>query len=142
MYIGLFHTHSTMRYIILAVLIIAVIKSLFGWNQKSNYGNFDNRLAFLSMLFIHLQLVIGLILYFLSPKVMLNDMATAIKVATIRYYTVEHLLMMLIVVALVTIGRIASKKKALDEQKHKSIAIYYGLSLVLILLTVYVMMPA
>jgi cytochrome bd-type quinol oxidase subunit 2 len=142
MYIGLFHTHSTMRYIILAVLIIAVIKSLFGWNQKSNYGNFDNRLAFLSMLFIHLQLVIGLILYFLSPKVMLNDMATTMKVAEIRYYTVEHLLMMLIVVALVTIGRIASKKKTLDEQKHKSIAIYYGLSLVLILLTVYVMMPA
>ena len=68
-------------------------------------------------------------------------MALAMKTQFVRYYTVEHLLMMLIVVALVTVGRIASKKKALDLQKHKSIAIYYGLSLILILVTVYVMIP-
>lgn len=142
MYTGLFHTHSGMRYLILAVLVFAIAKALGGWMRKSTYGKLDNSLAFWTMLFIHIQFLVGIVLYFMSPKVMLNDMALAMKTPLIRYYTVEHLLMMLIVIALVTIGRIASKKKAFDVQKHKTIAIYYGSALILILVTVYVMMPS
>lgn len=141
MYTALTHIHSGMRYIILVVLILAIFKAFLGWQQKSNYGKFDNQLAFLSMLFVHLQLLIGLILYFVSPKVSFTDMATTMHNATLRYFTVEHIFLMLIVVALVTIGRISSKKKTLAVQKHKTIAIYYGVSLAIILVTVYVMMP-
>jgi len=142
MYTGLLHTHSALRYIILIVLVLAIFKAISGWQQKSNYGKFEDKLALFSMIFIHLQLVVGIGLYFMSPKVMLSDMATAMKIPAIRYYTVEHLLLMLIVVALVTIGRIASKKKSLDYLKHKTIAIYYGLAALLILVTVYWMMPS
>lgn len=142
MYTALFHTHSLMRYFILAVLIFAVLKSIGGWMQKSEYDKFDSRLAFFAMLFVHLQIVIGFVMYFLSPKVMVDNMAAAMKSPLTRYYTVEHVLMMLIVAALITIGRIVSKKKATDLQKHKLISIYYGLSLVFIIVTVYVMMPA
>jgi len=131
-----------MRYFILAVLIFAVLKSIGGWMQKSEYDKFDSRLAFFAMLFVHLQIVIGFVMYFLSPKVMVDNMAAAMKSPLTRYYTVEHVLMMLIVAALITIGRIVSKKKATDLQKHKLISIYYGLSLVFIIVTVYVMMPA
>jgi hypothetical protein len=141
MYTGLFHTHSMMRYIILAVLILAILKSIGGWMQKSEYDKFDSRLAFFGMLFVHLQIVLGFVMYFLSQKVMLDNMSAAMKVPLIRYYTVEHVSMMLIAAVLITIGRIVSKKKATDLQKHKVISIYYGLSLVLILVTVYVMMP-
>ena len=142
MYTALFHTHSLMRYFILAVLIFAVLKSIGGWMQKSEYDKFDSRLAFFAMLFVHLQIVIGFVMYFLSPKVMVDNMAAAMKSPLTRYYTVEHVLMMLIVAALITIGRIVSKKKATDLQKHKLISIYYGLSLAIIIITVYVMMPA
>lgn len=142
MYTGLLHTHSALRYIILIVLVLAVFKAISGWQQKSNFGKLEDKLAFFSMIFIHLQLVIGLILYFVSPKVMLSDMATAMKIPAIRYFTVEHLLMMLIVVALVTIGRISSKKKSHEYLKHKTNAIYFGLALLLILVTVYWMMPS
>jgi hypothetical protein len=141
MYTGLLHTHSALRYIILIVLVLAVFKAISGWQQKSNHGKFEDKLSLFSMIFIHLQLLVGFVLYFVSPKVMLSDMALAMKTPLVRYYTVEHVLMMLIVAALITIGRIASKKKTTDLQKHKVISIYYGLSLVLILLTVYVMMP-
>lgn len=141
MYTGLFHTHSMMRYFILAVLILAILKSIGGWMRKSEYDKFDNRLAFFAMLFVHLQIVLGFVMYFLSPKVMIDNMALAMKTPLVRYYTVEHVLMMLIVAALITIGRVVSKKKATDLQKHKVISIYYGLSLVIILVTVYVMMP-
>ena len=141
MYTGLFHTHSMMRYLILAVLILALLKSIGGWMQKTEYDKFDSRLAFFGMLFVHLQLIVGFVLYFMSPKVMLNDMALAMKVPLVRYYTVEHAAMMLVVAVLITVGRVVSKKKATDLQKHKVISIYYGLSLAIIIITVYVMMP-
>lgn len=130
-----------MRYVILVVLILAILKSIGGWMQKSEYDKFDSRLAFFGMLFVHLQIVIGFVMYFLSPKVMLDNMAVAMKSPLTRYYTVEHVSMMLIVAALITIGRVVSKKKATDLQKHKVISIYYGLSLAIIIVTVYVMMP-
>jgi len=141
MYTGLLHTHSAMRYLVLAILIIAILKSIFGLLQKSNYTKLDNKLAFFSMLFVHIQIVVGFVLYFVSPKVILNDMSVAMKNTLIRFFTVEHILLMLIVGVLITIGRINSKKKPLDFQKHKSIVIYYGISLGIILVTVYWMMP-
>lgn len=141
MYSALLHTHSGLRYTILVVLVLAIFKGISGWQQKTNYTKFDNQLALFSMIFIHLQLVVGLILYFVSPKVILTDMATTMSNPIMRYYTVEHILLMLIVVALVTVGRIASKKKTVDYLKHKTIAIYYGLALLLILVTVYSLKP-
>lgn len=142
MYTALLHTHSGLRYLILALLLFTIFKSFIGWFQKSNYGKFDDKLALFSMIFIHIQLIAGIAMYIVSPKVQLADMASTMKNSLLRYYTVEHLLMMLIVIALVTVGRIVSKKKALDVQKHKTIAIYYGISFVLILVTVYMMMPS
>lgn len=141
MYTGLLHTHSGLRYLVLAILVFTIFKAIRGWLKKSNYGKFDNQLAFFSMLLIHFQLLVGLFLYFVSPKVILTDMAVTMKNPVLRYYSVEHVLIMLVVVALVTIGRIASKKKVIDFQKHKTIVIYFGLSLLLILITVYGMMP-
>ncbi|MBN1649726.1 MAG: hypothetical protein JW857_00280 [Bacteroidales bacterium] len=142
MYTALLHTHSGLRYLILALLLFTILKSIIGWFQKSSYGKLDDKLALFTMISIHIQLIAGIALYIVSPKVHLTDMSATMKNSLLRYFTVEHLLMMLIVVALVTIGRVASKKKVLDVQKHKTVAIYYGISLVLILVTVYVMMPS
>lgn len=141
MYTAFLHAHSGLRYLILALLIFIFFKSLFAWLQKTDYRKIDDKLAFFTMIFIHIQLIIGLALYFISPKVIFTDMANTMKNPLLRYFTVEHILLMLIVVALVTVGRIVSKKKVISVHKHKIISIYFGLSLLLIILTVYVMIP-
>ena len=140
-YPALLHTHSGLRYLILALIIFTFLKSLFALLQKTDYRKIDDRLAFFTMIFIHIQFLIGLALYFISPKVAFTDMAITMKNSMLRYFTVEHIFLMLVVVVLVTIGRIVSKKKTKATQKHKVISIYFGLSLLLIILTVYVMIP-
>ncbi len=142
MYIGLLHTHSGLRYLILALLLFTFLKALIGWLSKADYKTTDSRLAFWTMLMVHFQIVIGFVLYFLSPKVGLANLADSMKDTSMRYYTVEHISLMLLVAVLISVGRIFSKKKISAIQKHKVISIYYGLSLVIILLTVYLMMPA
>lgn len=141
MYTALLHTHSGFRYLILALLILTFFKSLFAWLQKKEYQKIDDKLALFTMIFVHIQFIIGLALYFISPKVAFTDMANTMKNSMLRYFTVEHIFLMLIVVTLVTLGRTVSKKKLLEVQKHRTTAIYFGLSIVLIVLTVYVLIP-
>jgi predicted PurR-regulated permease PerM len=138
MYTGLLHTHSFLRWILLAVLIAAVAYSLYAWLAKKSYTKGHDRLASLSLIFSHTQFLIGLILYFISPIVQsgLQDMGAAMKNAEIRFWVVEHLVGMVVAVALVTIGRIASRKKDTDPARLKTQAIYFTIALVLMLLMI------
>lgn len=141
MYTGLLHTHSGLRYLVLFIMIFILAKAFAGAINKSVYSKLDDRLAFTGMLLVHLQVLIGFILYFVSPKVNFSDISATMKIPAFRYYTIEHLILMLIAVALITIGRIVSKKQQSDNKKFKTISLYYGTAMLIILLTVYWMMP-
>ena len=88
----------------------------------------------LTLIFAHLQLVIGFYLYFTSAKVNLSslDMANAIM----RFFTVEHLVGMLIAIVLITLGRIQSKKITTPALKHKKIFVLFFIALLIILLSI------
>jgi len=135
MYIGLLHTHSLLRWIALALLVVTVIKALVGWFGNKPYGKIDDKLALFTLIAVHLQLVIGLVLYFISPtvKVALNDMGAAMKDANLRYWAVEHLTMMLLGIILITVGRVRSKKFTADLPRFRTIGIFYTIGLICIL---------
>jgi len=141
MYTGLLHTHSYLRYIILVLLVAAIIRAVYAWVKKADYTKLDDRLGFWSMLFVHFQVLLGIWLYVISPKVQFHDFSVVMKNEVIRYFTVEHILLMLIVASLVTIGRVQAKKKAIALAKHRAIAIYFSISLLIIVVAVYVMLP-
>src|SRR5690606_40723846 len=107
MYNGLLFTHSYLRYIVLILLIVVVITSLLGLVNKKPYTNGDNKLSLFLFISTHLQLLVGLILFFVSPAVQLSG--DAMKDATTRYWLVEHNTMMLIAVVLITLARTTSK---------------------------------
>ncbi len=69
-------------------------------------------------------------LYFLSPKVVFSELT--MKISAIRFLTVEHPLMMIVAIVLITIGYSKAKKSQVSE-KHKTIVIYYGIALALII---------
>ncbi|GEP90045.1 hypothetical protein CTE07_16900 [Chitinophaga terrae (ex Kim and Jung 2007)] len=88
------------------------------------------------MIACDLQLLVGLILYFLiSPlsKAGLADMGAAMKDPVIRFFTVEHEIMAIVAIALVHIGKSKIKKAATDAQKHKLGLIFFGLAFLVIL---------
>lgn len=134
MYTGLFHTHSLLRYFILIALVVVIIKAILGLMNKQPYGKWDNKLGLYLFIFTHMQLLIGLILYFVSPFVKFGPDTMSDK--TTRYWTMEHIVMMLIAVVFITLARTTSKRMATDEGKHKRMLIFNGIALAIIVATI------
>ncbi len=130
---GLIAAHSGMRYIILLLLVIAIINAIA--NLKSDkFGKKDKLLNLFAMVFLHIQLLLGLILYFISPMVRFGEGMMSDPVA--RFFTMEHLIMMIVAIALVTIGYSKSKKVAEAKKKHRLVLRYYGLGLIVIFVAI------
>ncbi len=136
MYTGLLHTHNMFRWLVLISLILAILFALTGWFGKRGWNKKDNLTGLILMIFMDIQFLVGLILYTLvSPitKAAFNDFGAAMKNSDLRFYAVEHILMMIIALVLVHIGRSKSKKDVAPWKKHRSAAIYYIIALVVVL---------
>ena len=123
--------HSGFRYIVFVLVLLAIIQSLLGWFGKKPYTEVNRKINLFAMISAHTQLLIGIVLYFLSPNVQFNS--GTMKNDTTRYFTIEHWVMMLIAIALITIGHSKSKKTILPENKHKTIAIFYIIAFLVII---------
>ncbi|GAB2986602.1 cytochrome B [Mucilaginibacter puniceus] len=124
------HLHSGFRYIVLVLLILAIIQSLLGAVNKSPYTEFNRKVNMFAMISAHTQLLIGIILYIISPMVQFTG--ETMKNPTLRYFAVEHWFGMIIAIALITIGHSKSKKIALPQIKHRTIGIYYAIALTVV----------
>jgi hypothetical protein len=136
MYTGLLHTHNMFRWLVLIVIVLAVVFAFIGWFNKRDWNKKDNTTGLILTIFMDIQFLVGIILYaFVSPltKVAFNNFGAAMKNADLRFYAVEHILLMIIALVLVHIGRSKSKKAVAPWKKHRAATIYYGIALVLIL---------
>ncbi|MFM1878693.1 MAG: hypothetical protein RLZZ241_1559 [Bacteroidota bacterium] len=128
--------HSYLAYVVLAVLIIAVLNALSGLAGKRMFTpERDFRLSLFSLILSHIQLLVGLILYFISPNGLKAIMALGMGGlnASARLLALEHPLINIIAVALITMGWSRHKKYIEGNLKFRSIAIFYGLGLLLLL---------
>jgi len=131
---GFLHLHNLLRYFVVVLLILAVVKSFIGWFGKKEYTAGDNKISLFLLISAHLQLVIGLALYFLKGwnKQFEAGMAEVMKNETIRFWAVEHISSMIIGIAIITLGRIMAKKATTDSTKFRRQAVYFLLAMVLI----------
>ncbi len=122
--------HSYWAYIVLAVLIFTVINAIIGLVQKKEFTHKEFRLGLFTLITAHIQLLVGFLVYFIGGyQKGLGDM----KDSAVRLLALEHPLMMIIAITLITIGWSKHKKQVKSEAKFKIFAIFYGLALVLIL---------
>lgn len=131
---ALLHTHSLLRYLILAGLLIVIVRSLAGWMNKKPYTGFDNKVSLYLFIFTHIQLLIGLVQYMVSDTVQFN--AGTMKNKELRYWAVEHITIMLMAIVLITVAYISVKKITTDEAKHKRMFVFNALALLLILVAI------
>lgn len=134
MYNGLLFAHSYLRYIILILLVIVIIASLAGMMNKKPYTSTDNKLGLSLFISTHLQLLIGLILFLVSPVVQFSG--EAMKNSATRYWLVEHNTAMIIAIIFITLARTTSKKMVDGQAKHKRMFIFNLIALVIIILTI------
>lgn len=134
MYQGLLFAHSYNRYIVLILLVVVIITSLAGLVTKKPYTNTDNKLSLFLFIATHLQFLLGLILYFVSPFVQFSG--EAMKNPQMRYWLVEHNTAMIIAVVFITLARSTSKKMTEANAKHKRMFIFNLIALLIILFTI------
>ena len=134
MYNGLLIAHSYLRYIILILLVVVIIASLVGMVNKKSYTSADNKLGLFLFISTHLQLLLGLILFFVSPVVQFSG--SAMKDPATRYWLVEHNTAMLIAIIFITLARTTSKKMIDSHAKHKRMLIFNLIALVIVSLTI------
>ena len=138
MFDGLLGLHSILRYVLLVLLISAIIKAVLGWLKKGDYKKGHNQISLFTMAIAHIQLFLGLSLYFMSGfvKSAHENMSKAMKNTELRFWAVEHISLMIFSVALITIGRHFAKNANEDTAKHRKTAIFFILALIVIMVAI------
>jgi ABC-type dipeptide/oligopeptide/nickel transport system permease component len=136
MYVGLLHTHNLFRWLVFIALILALVFSIVGWAGNKSWTK-QNRITGLALtVLMDIQFLLGLILYlFVSPvtKSAFADFGAAMKNTSLRFYAVEHILLMLIALVFVHIGWAKIKRAAESRKKHRAAAIWFGLAFLLVI---------
>lgn len=139
MYLLLLTIHSYLRWILVFLSIMVIGRAFTGWFRKKQWTATDRRLGLIFTIGVDLQLLIGLILYiFLSPttKAAFQNFGGAMSDPVMRYWTVEHIVLMVVAVVLMHVGQVLAKRAKDDTAKHQRVAIFFGLAILMILLNI------
>jgi preprotein translocase subunit SecG len=115
------------------MIIVSIIYSFK--NSKiisSNKGT--GKLYKISVVLIHIQFLLGIILYFISPKVSFNSDSFAAPL--VRFFTIEHTLMMVLAIILFTIGNAKFKKEPKAKKAHRKVLLYFSLGFIIMILSI------
>lgn len=136
MYTFIKEAHSGWAYLVLLLLVVAVINSLGGFSANRTFTTKDKKIALFALIATHIQLLLAMFLYFLSPyynTMKEIGMGEVMKNSELRLYIIEHPLINIISIVLITMGFSKHKTAATDKAKFKSIWLMYVIALVLIL---------
>ena len=134
----LIHAHSGLRWVVLILMLMAIINAARSMSS-GRYEKKDKMINLFAMISLHIQLLIGLILYFTSSKVAFVDhwMSSDTAQGMFRFFNLEHVFGMVVAIILVTIGRSKAEKKLKGTRdKHRRILINYLIALIIILITI------
>jgi uncharacterized BrkB/YihY/UPF0761 family membrane protein len=130
MYLALLHTHNLTRWFVLIAALAALVLAVMAIAGRKPFSQ-QHRLANLAFVIsMDLQLVIGLLLYVVSPLVRtaLADMGSAMGDSQLRFFAVEHMSVMLVAVALAHVGSVLIRRAPTDQAKHTRALLWFGLS--------------
>jgi cytochrome b561 len=138
MYPILLTLHSLLRWFVLASLLLAVYRAYKGWFTRQPFSSADNTIRHITATIAHIQLLTGLWLYFISPVMayFFKHLKQAIHVREIRFFGMEHSILMLIAIVIITIGSALAKRRQTDEGKFKIMAIWFSIGLLIIILAI------
>lgn len=136
MYIGLKHLHSAFAYLVLLVLIIVIGYSLIQLVRKGSFTEKVRKSALIVFILSHLQLLFGLVLYTISPVGIASFSPDAMGDSMLRLYTLEHPILMIVAIIIISIGYIRAKKPGDDARRLRTIVVYYTIALILMLFVI------
>jgi len=137
---GLVHLHNLLRWIVLVLLVISIVKSYNGWKSKKVFTPGDKKIWLFTMISAHVTLLIGLYQWLAGRYGMLTtslpEGTSVMKEKFYRFFWVEHPTGMILAVILITVGRGVVKKQIPDPVKYKKVFWFFLAALILILATI------
>jgi membrane protein DedA with SNARE-associated domain len=135
---GLVHLHNLLRWVILILLVISVIKSYTGWKGGKAFNPGDRKVWLFTMIAAHITLLLGFYQWLIGRigiiTTELPEGVSMMKDKTFRFFWLEHPLSMLIAIALITLGYGMARKPVSDQVKYQKAFRYFLIALILILL--------
>jgi uncharacterized membrane protein YfcA len=128
------HAHSGWRWIVLSLLIFSAVRMYVGWKKKSEYTDKSRKLGLFTMIAYHIQFLGGLVLFFISPKVQFVEGMMGNKL--LRFFTVEHSVMMILGMVCITIGYSKAKRATDNTAKFRVQAVFTICTLILVLASI------
>ncbi|HEY6082784.1 MAG TPA: hypothetical protein VIU45_04945, partial [Chitinophagaceae bacterium] len=131
--------HSWLRWAVVITALWTILRAIKGISGKTPYMPADNKSNLFFMISCDLQFLIGIILYFAegwSANWTGGRLREVMHNSAERFFTLEHVVLMLIALIIVHIGRAVVKKAATSQEKHKKTLIYFGVAILLILLAI------
>jgi cell division protein FtsW (lipid II flippase) len=134
MYSVLLTIHSLVRWLVLISLLVAICKAYKGWLGNEKYTRADDIIRSATVNISHLQMVLGIGLYCISPVVryFMSYFKKAVHEREIRFFGMEHITMMLIAIVLITVGSAKAKRQTTDRQRFRIMAIWFTIALIII----------
>jgi hypothetical protein len=138
MYQPLLILHSITRWLVLATLLISICRAYIGFNQNKTFSKSDNALRHWTATVAHLQLITGILLYIKSPviKYFWGNFNEAVKYTDTSFFGLYHIVLMILSVVLVTIGSALAKRKNTDNEKYKTMLVWFSVSLIIIFIAI------
>lgn len=127
----LVHAHSGLRWILLILILAAIFSTISGLSGNKPFTATIRKTALFTLIVTHLQLILGLILYFISPKVQFGP--DTMSDSVLRFFAVEHISTMLIAIVLITLGYSRMKRGSSDGAKYKAVFWFYLFGFILLM---------
>lgn len=136
MYTFVLAIHNIMRWVVVILAIVALVRAYWGWFGKRDWTPSDRKAGMFFSISLDVQLLLGLILYFgLSPitRSAIQNLGAAMSNADLRFFALEHFFIMVLAVILVHIGTITSRKAVETVSKHRRAAVWFTLAVLAII---------
>ena len=127
--------HNILRWVVLVGGIVLVVRSFLGWYRKSEYQSQDKKITMAYAGVFDLQILIGVILFFTRNwgSILMNAPGEVMKTTALRFFAVEHWMIMIVAAIIIHIGSAQVKKTSESLKKYKRAAIWFTISLILML---------
>jgi hypothetical protein len=138
MYTTLLHTHSGLRWLVLLLAIYAIFKAFRGKKENAPFAGSFKSSATLFVASLHVQFLVGLVLYLQSPwfRLLQEDAGAVMKNSASRFFAIEHVAMMFIAVILATVGNAVAKRAAVPASGYQKRIVWFTITLLIILIAV------
>lgn len=131
------YLHSSLRYLIIFFLVSSIFISFTKWRGKKPFTKGDKMTYLMTLIFCHIQLIVGFVLFFMKNYHQnFSKMGEIMKIPRDRFFTIEHTLVMLVAIAIITIGYSSAKRATDETAKHKKTFIFYLIGFILIIASI------